>query len=647
MNSDELLQSFDERVIQFGDITKDISRVELKAGSLELIYEQGNLRRISIGSQEILRMIYSAVRGAGWLTAPGTITDEKIEKGPDTFSIDYKCRFQLNEIDFEAQYHIKGHSDSTISFEMQGAALSTFMKNRLGFCVLHPIAGISGTPCQIAHSDGSVEEFTFPKLINPHAPFKDITTMKWQGSSAYEAELIFSGDIFETEDQRNWTDTSYKTFCTPLSLPKPVQLVKGDTINQKILLKVQQIKPSEKETENLSITVYPDQEFSFPKIGIGRSTRLEPIGDDEMAFMGKLRFSHYRVDLYLFRKSWLRIANEAFVEADMMNYKLEIALFFDDEFTQQAEAFCKWAGERASQISHVAIFNKTAKVTPDELISGVLSQMREALSGVKIGAGTNANFVQLNRNPPASNDLDFLTFAVHPQEHAFDNTTIIENAEAQRYAAESGKVLAGDRDIRISPVTIQRRFNANVENYESPSESTEYPWQVDNRMMSLFGALWTLSSFKNLSESQVASITYYETVGERGIMQGELPTAWPDSFKSFPGMVFPVYFLCRFLLGRQDYKVIKSTVSDNTTFESLFLKKGKKQEIVIANFSKSDIKVQLNGVFGYGAIKTLNTTNFRQAVVDSEWLNKTQETRIALERPIHLEPISINFITVS
>jgi len=513
--------------------------------------------------------------------------------------------------------------------------------------VLHPIAGISGTTCQIIHSDGSIEELPFPKLINPHAPFRDIAAMRWQGSGAYDAELIFSGDIFETEDQRNWTDTSYKTFCTPLSNPKPVQVNKGDLISQKVVLKVKQIKSLEKGPKNLSINVYSDKEFNFPKLGIGRSTRKEPIGDDEMALMGKLRFSHYRVDLYLFEKNWLRIANEAFVETDMMNYKLEIALFFDEDFKLQNEALCRWAGERVQQISHIAIFHKTAKVTPDELLEGVLSRLKKSLPGVEIGAGTNANFVQLNRNPPASKDLDFLAFAAHPQEHAFDNTTIIENAEAQRYAAESGKALAKNRGIRVLPVTIQRRFNANVENYETPSESTECPWQVDNRMMSLFGALWTLASFKNLAESDIKSITYYETIGERGILQGDYPTPWPDTFKSFPGMVFPVFFLLRFLLGRQDYKVIRSSVSDNTIIESLVLQKGQKQEIILANFSKGEIKVQLKGIFGQGTIKSLNATNFKNAAQDIDWLNKAPHTRITLERPFHLAPVSLNFITVS
>ena len=35
------------------------------------------------------------------------------------------------------------------------------------------------------------------------------------------ANVAFDGDIFEMEDQRNWTDASYKIYSTPLRLPFP------------------------------------------------------------------------------------------------------------------------------------------------------------------------------------------------------------------------------------------------------------------------------------------------------------------------------------------------------------------------------------------------------------------------------------------
>ena len=115
---------------------------------------------------------------------------------------------------------IEGREDNSITFTMEGIALESFEKNRIGFCVLHPIDGCAGTNCVIAHSDGSLEQSVFPEQISPDQVFRDIRSMKWMANTVH-CRLDFEGDIFETEDQRNWTDASYKTYSTPLSASFP------------------------------------------------------------------------------------------------------------------------------------------------------------------------------------------------------------------------------------------------------------------------------------------------------------------------------------------------------------------------------------------------------------------------------------------
>src|SRR5215210_957137 len=46
------------------------------------------------------------------------------------------------------------------------------------------------------------------------------------------------GDVFEMEDQRNWTDASYKTYVRPLALPWPYTLCAGESIAQRVSLSV-------------------------------------------------------------------------------------------------------------------------------------------------------------------------------------------------------------------------------------------------------------------------------------------------------------------------------------------------------------------------------------------------------------------------
>ena len=69
-------------------------------------------------------------------------------------------------------------------------------------------------------------------------PFKEIKEIHWPLGEGGKAKLLFEGDIFEMEDHRNWTDASYKTYCTPLELPFPAEIHEGKKIYQKVLLNI-------------------------------------------------------------------------------------------------------------------------------------------------------------------------------------------------------------------------------------------------------------------------------------------------------------------------------------------------------------------------------------------------------------------------
>jgi len=258
------------------------------------------------------------------------------------------------------------------------------------------------------------------------------------------------------------------------------------------------------------------------------------------------------MDIYLFKENWMQEAFDSLQQANTMGYPLELSVFFDDNPTKQATAFINWAKNFNLKIKLITIFHKTKQSTPDGLIDELLIPLRIAFPDTLIGAGTNANFAQLNRARPKPNLLDYLMFSIHPQEHAFDNASLVENLMAQKYAVESAQQFSGGKGIRVSPVTMQRRFNANIDNFEPSATGSDCPSQIDNRLMSLFGASWTLGSVKYLGESEADSLTYYETVGERGLIQGNLQSPWPENFASVPGMVFPVYHLFSFLLKRKN-----------------------------------------------------------------------------------------------
>src|SRR6202040_2826659 len=119
---------------------------------------------------------------------------------------------------------ITGTSAGAVRFEFDGVARSSFMRNRIGFGVLPPIAECAGQPCVIDGADGSKQPGRFPDLISPNQPFLNMRAISHQVAPGVSAEVRFEGDIFEMEDQRNWTDASFKTYCTPLGLPFPAKV---------------------------------------------------------------------------------------------------------------------------------------------------------------------------------------------------------------------------------------------------------------------------------------------------------------------------------------------------------------------------------------------------------------------------------------
>ena len=617
----------------------------LKAGRLSLYYQNGNIRYISDGRNEIIRMIYSAFRDREWLNIKPVIRSERVQRGTDNFRIEYWCTYGSDKPLFQAVYIIEGKADSTISFSFEGEALNSFEKNRLGFCILHPLKECTGKPCELTHSKGKKETLFFPDLISPDQPFLDMKAMKWETEDS-ECLLEFTGDIFETEDQRNWTDASFKTYCTPLSLPYPVKVNSGEKISQKIELKVT-------EKKNLSpVLVDPGLRISFdeserltiPELGIGRSTRVNPLIEHEAEVLKLICADHYRYDIYLFEQDWQKKADIALSEARMLSCKSELALFFDENYKFQTEIILRWLADRKPEISLIILLHKTAYVTPDDLAKYTTPLIRRLIPSARISCGTNANFAQLNSERPSEPEFDFLTYSIHPQEHASDNLTLIENLEAQKYTVKSAASFSYGRGIWVSSVNLQRRFNANIENFETEVQGNGFPFQVDSRIMSLFGACWTAGSLKYLCESGVAGVTYYETVGERGIIHGDLPSRWPDEFKSKPAMIFPVFHILKWLLQDRSYRIIRSHSSAPLKVDVLAMLMDRKIRFVLINYGHHFQNVIINISTGKLFSFSLETESFSAAASDPEWLSSCPGKEIPDLNNVTLSPYSVTFM---
>src|SRR5690606_13365171 len=272
---------------------------KLRAGTLTCLYEYGNLRRIESFGAELIRMIYSAVRDENWTTLLYDISDEQIEEREQGFLISYTATYRHGDAAvFRATFTLEGRQDNVITVEMKGEVLAGFTRNRIGLCVLHP-RHLKGSSVEVTNSDGKSVKAMFSRLISPHQVLIDIRALKHNIGSK-EVSITFEGDVFETEDQRNWMDASYKTYSTPLSIPFPVTVKVGDKVYNRVTVKVVETGdvevPSDKEATIAT-------KFAWPRIGYEKNY-ARPLNDDEIGQLRTVPFDHYRVELDLDNREW-------------------------------------------------------------------------------------------------------------------------------------------------------------------------------------------------------------------------------------------------------------------------------------------------------------------------------------------------------
>ena len=200
----------------------------LQAGPLKAELQAGNLRYVRYHGFEMIRAISFVVRDENWGTYAPRIQNLHFQEERDLFRVSYDATVSGENKEMRYSAVIEGKSEGSLSFSAQGVAITNFLTNRTGFVVLHPIEGVAGTACTVEHADGTIEETRFPLSIDPVQPMTALRAITNEFLPGLKVTCRMEGDTYEMEDQRNWTDASYKTYVRPLALPWPYQIAKGE-----------------------------------------------------------------------------------------------------------------------------------------------------------------------------------------------------------------------------------------------------------------------------------------------------------------------------------------------------------------------------------------------------------------------------------
>jgi len=532
------------------------------------------LADLRLDGRIVLRSIRAVVRDRNWDTATLVIDDLReshvlavdpsiadpaaaVSGQTDTL-LELAVHTEGLDAHFDGTVHVEASSD-TITVTAELVSRTEFLTNRVGLVVLHPPQN-AGSPLTVLHSDGSDEQTRFPLEISPHQPVFDIAGLDWTADGV-ELEVRFDGDVFEMEDQRNWTDASYKTYSRPLGLPYPYRIAAGETVRQSIRVRGRDVGESSPDVAPATPAVPPhaagpQAELGppaepletrlvlapaalFPTIALGASTAPDPTvqpadtatpATRPPAPLGAAVF----VELDLATPNW----RAALARATTSRLPLDVRLVPDPDHTGELTAAAE--ALRGHPIARVATFEpdgEAAHVSD----APVVAALRAALDGAGVDApvvgGARSHFTELNREQHRlPDDLDGVTFSVTPLFHSLRTEQLVESIAMQRLVAEQGVRIAAGAPVHIGPVSLRPRFN-NVATTPPPRPTRddlsegygpELLDTVDPRQSAPELAAWTIASAAALAVPGVASLTYFEEWGPRGIRSAaddEFPVA--------------------------------------------------------------------------------------------------------------------------
>lgn len=519
-------------------MTWHASHTAWSSGPWSLELRDDELADIAYDGRPVLRAVRAVVRDRNWDTAPLVV--DRVRETDATLTLHVRSAGLGSS--FRGVVRVEAR-DARLVVIADLESEHPFETNRTGLVVLHPPA-LAGAALRVTHSDGEVEATAFPESISAHQPVRDISGLAWT-HGGLDVRLRFDGDVFEMEDQRNWTDASFKTYSRPLSLPFPYPIAAGDRVVQTLEIDVAttDAAPGIPTADTIGLT----SGGAFPAIAVAASTAPDPA--PAVAPLG----SAVLVELDLATKNWRAALGRA--AASGLPLDVRFVLADDDALSAGVAAL------RDHDVVRVTAFQPegAARHISD---AAAVATLRRALTAAGVSAevvgGARSHFTELNREHhrlPA--DLDGIVFSVSPLFHSLGSEQLVESLAMQRLVATQAVRIAasvaggpstgsgtgsvgsgtegagsgaegsgtGTVPVHIGPIGLRPHFN-DVATTPPPRAAHDDLRDgygpalldlADPRQDAEELAAWTIASAAALAVPGVETLTFFEEWGPRGI----------------------------------------------------------------------------------------------------------------------------------
>jgi hypothetical protein len=441
----------------------------------------------------------------------------------------------------------------------------------------------------------------FPDLITQYMPFSNMGSIRHDVGSAHETMVSFEGDVFETEDQRAFTDASYKTFSRPLEMPRPYKVDAGTVIRQVVTVRHPNLgvapgthSPSSAPEPAASVRIGGASGSTMPTIG----ACLPPVDllpDPRVeAAVGELGLAHLRLSVTTTDEGAAAAIERGARLAAEAGAGLEVLLVgtADDPALGDLIGRLAYAGAPVARLMAV---DPAGNTTSAALAARVRTAMGQAGLGAPLVGGSRAYLYQLISRGVPGELVDLVSFPTNPQVHAFDETSMAETIEALDAGVRTAAALAGGKPVCVAPVSLRPLFNPDLVGPEPPVPAGELPWRYDRRQVGGFTAAWTLGSVAAFAAAGVAALTLHEAAGWGGLVAArheslpEMPAA--------PATILPVGRVVQALAALAGSDLLD--VDTAPPIHALAVRRPDGViEVLITNLASDPRRVELSGAAG-------------------------------------------------
>ncbi len=652
------MTQLDRNIALFGTDQPIAAPRVIEAGRLTLELDDGALRRITFDGIEVLRAVAFLIRDVNWGTYQPEIANLQIQEESGAFQVEYDAVCADDSQAFRYHASITYTADDGLLFSVAGQAQGPFHTNRLGFIVLHPLAGVAGEPVDITHVDGTSARSTFPRHISPGQPIFAIRALRHQVRPGVWATCTMTGDAYEMEDQRNWTDASFKTYIRPLSEPLPYTVGPEEKVVQTIALTFEAAAASPGTAQSagdIALSYNPATAGVMPDIGLAISPDIALASQDVIPLLRRLG-PQFLVCGYDPRSGTDPLPHyRQLSEKIDAAVTLELALPAQD--TPAAEASATAAALAAAGLRPQAVTVCPAPLLksyqPDAIwpdlppLAEYYAAARAAFPHAAIGGGMLNYFTELNRCWPASADIDYITHTTCATVHDAGDRAVMETLEALPYVIETTKAKLSMPDYRIGPSAIGMRQNPyGADVAANPDNRRVAMARQDPRHRGIFGATWTLAYTAAAARADITALTLAAPVGPFGVIHHpDWPAPYYDSTDGQE--LYPLFHVLAGLARAAGRPRIGISSSSPHQVDVVAWQAGDHIACWLANLTDEPVSVSLADLPGPPkSCHLLDADNFAPASTDPDHL-QSSPAHAVIAGKLALQPYAVAVLRLS